>query len=322
MTIDASDVHQVLEFRADTAIVRLLPAGLALCFLGLLGFALYDAESPSTEMVLAICVLVVAGVGITVFALWRRSNRSKPVFVLSPAGVHYRIAGVKTFLVPWREIRGIDTVNITSWNWSIRNPGTMIFSNVTVFLVSKKFYDAHIFINSLLLRGPAWENIFITKGALVQVALHHELVSVEPRVLRDAVEARWHAFRDQPSGSDGIPVKSARASVPTVIAGWRKKIGRRDAAARPDSTSGVVAMGANPKAMPVWEAVQIIVPLIGIAIVLSNLLGLWAMQGQVQAREERKKWEERDRQQKEFRKKLDEEQKERDRRFQEMFRRM
>jgi hypothetical protein len=74
--------------------------------------------------------------------------------------------------------------------------------------------------------------------------------------------------------------------------------------------------------MPVWDAVQIIVPLIGIAIVLSNLLGLWATQGQVQAREERKKWEERDRQQKEFRKKLDEEQKERDRRFQEMFRRM
>ena len=137
MTIEASDVHQVLEFRADTAIVRLLPVGLALLFLGLFTFALFDGDRPSVETVLAMWVLVVAGIGITVFALWRRSNRGKPMFVLSPAGVHYRIAGVKTFLVPWREIRSLDTIDITSWNWSIRNPGAMTFSNVTVILVSK-----------------------------------------------------------------------------------------------------------------------------------------------------------------------------------------
>jgi hypothetical protein len=296
MTIDSSDVHQVLEFRADTAIVRLLPVGLALLFLGLFTFALFDTDRPSAETLLAICVVVVAGIGITVFALWRRSNRGKPMFVLSPAGVHYRIAGVKTLLVPWREIRGIDTIDITSWNWSIRNPGTMTFSNVTVVLVSKKFYDAHIFTNSLFLRGPAWGNIFIPKGALVQVALHHELVSAESRTLRDAVEARWHAFRDQPPAS--VPATRARLM-----------------------PSGVAA-GDNPRTMSTWEAVQIVVPMIGIAVVLSNLLGLWATQGQAQAREERKKWEERNRQQKEQQKKFDEEQKERDRRFQEMFRRM
>jgi hypothetical protein len=257
---------------------------------------LFDTDRPSAETLLAICVVVVAGTGITVFALWRRSNRGKPMFVLSPAGVHYRIAGVKTLLVPWREIRGIDTIDITSWNWSIRNPGTMTFSNVTVVLVSKKFYDANIFTNSLFLRGPAWGNIFIPKGALVQVALHHELVSAEPKALRHAVEARWHAFRDQPPAS--VPVTRARLM-----------------------PSGVAA-GDSPRTMSAWEAVQIVVPLIGIAVVLSNLLGLWATQGQAQAREERKKWEELDRQQKEQQKKFDEEQKERDRRFQEMFRRM
>jgi hypothetical protein len=317
MNVSGPDVHETLEYRADTAIVRLLPVGLALCFLGLLGFAVYDADRPSTEMVLAICVLVAAGVGITAFALWRRSNRGKPVFVLSPTGVHYRIAWVKDILIPWREIKGIDTIEITSSNWSIRNPGTITFSNVTAILVSKKFYDAHIYVDSLFLRGPGWENIFIPKGAKVQVALHHELVSVEPRALREAVEARWHAFRDQSPKTDDIPVKPASASVPAVTAGWKRLIRRSDTAAPPG-----IAMGDNPKAMSVWEAVQIIVPLIGIAIVLSNLLGLWATQGQVQAREERKTWEESDRQRKEQQKKLEDEQRERDRRFQEMFRRM
>jgi hypothetical protein len=319
MNVSGPDVHQTLEYRADTAIVRLLPVGLALLFLGLLTFALFDADRPSAETVVAAYVLVAAGVGITAFALWRRSNRSMPVFVLSPIGVHYRIPWVKEFVVPWREIQGIDTIEVTSWNWSLRHSGTMTFSDVTVVLVSKQFYETHIFIDSLFLRGPGWGNIFIPKDALVQVALHHELVSVAPRALREAVEARWHAFRHQPPRSDDIPAKPARASVPAVIAGWRKKIGRSDAAARPGPG---IPMGDNPKAVSVWEALQIIVPLIGIAIVLSNLLGLWATQGQIKAREERKKWEEWNRQQQEFQKKLDEEQKERDRRFREMFRRM
>jgi predicted polyphosphate/ATP-dependent NAD kinase len=80
-------------------------------------------------------------------------------------------------------------------------------------------------------------------------------------------------------------------------------------------------MGDNPKTMSAWQTVQVIVPLIGIAIVLSNLLGLWATQGQATAREERMKWEQEDRRRQEERKKFDEEAKERDRKFQDMFRR-
>jgi hypothetical protein len=81
-------------------------------------------------------------------------------------------------------------------------------------------------------------------------------------------------------------------------------------------------MGDNPKTFSAWDTVLIVLALIGIAIVASNLLGLWATEGQTKAREERKAWEERDRQQQEERKKFDQEQKERDRRFQELFRRM
>lgn len=318
MNVSGPDVHQILEYRADTAIVRLLPVGLGLSFLGLLGLALLDSDRDSAgefaKIVLAICILLTAGPGIIALSLWRRANRSRPVFVLSPLGVHYRIPWVKEFLIPWREIRGIDTIDITTSNWSYRNPGTFTFHDVTVILVPKSFYDARIFVDSLFLRGPSWGSNFIPKGDLVQVALHHELVSIEPRALRDAVEARWHAFRNQPR--DDVPVKPKGASVPAMRSGWRKAIRRSDA------PPPGIAMGDNPKTFSVWDTALIVLALIGIVIVASNLLGLWATQGQTKAHDARKEWEARSKQYQEERKTFEREQKERDQRFQELFRRM
>ncbi|HKY09415.1 MAG TPA: hypothetical protein VJQ55_14280 [Candidatus Binatia bacterium] len=318
MNVSGPDVHQILEYRADTAIARLLPTGLGLCFLGLLGLALLDADRDSSgefaKIVLATGICLIAGLGTIGLALWRRANRSRPVFVLSPMGVHFRIPWVKEFLIPWREIRGIDTIDITTSNWSYRNPGTFTFHNVTAILVPKPFYDARIFVDSLFLRGPSWGNNFIVKGDLVQVALHHELVSVEPRALRDAVEARWNAFRNQPR--DDVPVKPKGTSVPAMRSGWRRAIRRSDA------PPPGIAMGDNPKTFSVWDTVLIVLALIGIAVVASNLLGLWATQGQTKAHDARKEWEARSKQVQEERKTFEREQKERDQRFQELFRRM
>jgi hypothetical protein len=313
MNVSGPDVHQILEYRADTAFARLLPTGLGLLFLGLLGLALLDGDR-DFEFILAVCILLTVGPGIIALALFRRANRGKPIFVLSPMGVHYRIPWVKELLIPWREIRGVDTLDIAGSSWS-RNPGT--FSDVTVILVPKPFYDARIFIDSLLLRGPGWECNFIPKGDLVQVALHHELVSVEPRALREAVEARWQAFRNQPpAAAPPAAAEDKRASVPTVKTAWKKAI-RRSEAPPPG-----IAMGDNPKTFSPWDTALIVLALIGIAIVSSNLLGLWATQGQTKSHDARKEWEAWDRQLKEEWKKRDQEQKERDQRFQELFRRM
>ena len=65
MNVSAPDIHQILEYRADTAIVRLLPVGLGLCFLGFLGLALINADRRSgrdfAEIVLAIWYLLDGG---------------------------------------------------------------------------------------------------------------------------------------------------------------------------------------------------------------------------------------------------------------------
>ena len=87
-------------------------------------------------------------------------------------------------------------------------------------------------------------------------------------------------------------------------------------------------MGDNPRAMPWWEVVKIIVPLIGIAAVLTNFVGLWELPGQgkerearAKAREERKYWEGSARRREEESKKRDAEEKERQRMFEETMRR-
>jgi hypothetical protein len=329
MNAGGQDVQQTLEYRTATAIVRLLPTGLLLVFLGLLIFALVDPHREGVGTLIGIVLCLVVGSGLIGVALWTRSSHGKPLFTLSPAGIHYRIPRVKSLLIPWSEIRGVDTVDIETGHWSfysyqrgisIPDYHVMIYRNVTVVLLSKQFYDSRIFVGSFFLRGSGWKANFISKGQLVQMALHHELVSVEPQALREAVEARWHTFRDQPV--------SARTSVPDVPA-VRSSMGAPDnAAVRAAPKSDAVAMGENPRAMSRWEAVKIIALLIGIVAVLTNLAGLWEVPGQGQerekrahTREERKYWEESLKRSKEETKKREAEDKERRREFDETMRR-
>ena len=323
------DINQTLEYRSATAIVRLLPTGLLLIFLGLLIFALVvDPDRESAWTYFGVVLSLMVGVALVGFTLWRRANPGKPLFTLSPAGIHYRIPMVKEVLIPWQEIQGVDTIDIEAGYWSFLwftqfptpRYNTWVARDVTVILLPKPFYDRRIFVDSPLLRGPGWNANFIAKGSLVQMALHHELVSVEPRALREAIESRWLAFRERPGAAP------ARTSVPGVTAG--SNASKRDAT-RAAPKADVVAMGDSPKAMSRWEATKIVVLLIGIAVVLGNLAGLWQLSGKTQesearakAREQRMYWEESARRGKEESKKLEAEDKARREEFERDMRRV
>ena len=118
MNVSGQDINQTLEYRSATAIVRLLPTGLLLVFLGLLIFALVDLDREPWTLIGIVLCWVVGGalVGLT---LWRRWNPGKPLFTLSPAGIHYRIPMVKEILIPWQEIQGVDTIDVEAGYWSI-----------------------------------------------------------------------------------------------------------------------------------------------------------------------------------------------------------
>jgi hypothetical protein len=211
MPADPSDVHTTLEYRLDAELADWLPIGVLTIFCGLFLFAIAQPGLPPFWETIGAAAGIAVGIGIAALALWRRFRRGDLVYVLSPMGVHIRSPWMKEIFIPWREIREVDTTDITWRHWLTRYPHDITSRGVIVVLVSREFYDAHIHINSLLLRGPYWHKTnFIPKGDLVQCALHSEIVSVKPRLLRAAVEARWRAFRDQPAA----PVKPRTASAP------------------------------------------------------------------------------------------------------------
>ena len=120
-------------------------------------------------------------------ARWRSPE---PMLTLSPAGIRLRIDFVKTVLIPWHAIQGIDMIDISG-----RVAGQNVYlPDVTVVLVARSFYDRHIHVRSWILRGPGWDTNFIPKGDLMQVALQHEVLPATAAELRAAVEARWHAY--------------------------------------------------------------------------------------------------------------------------------
>jgi hypothetical protein len=284
----ATDVQQILEYRRDAVQARLLPYGLWLFALGLLMFmllgpvSLRDANWDQIEGILAGVVLVLAGAGLAVLALWRRWNHGQPLFVLEPAGIH--VHTWPSAFIPWREVRGIDTVQITFREWWRRHSREIIFENVTVVLVSKTFYAANIDLGSLLLRGPYWPAFFIPKRDVVQVALHHEMTSVMPEEVRVPVEARWQAFRAQPP-TTGVPVtRRARRKMPRGV-----------------------AMSPDPRPMSAWEPIKVGVPLVVVLVLLSNLLGVWSTKDQVASRVAAQAAAEQSRRYKEERRRQDEE---------------
>ena len=280
---EQADVHTTLEYRLDAEFADWLPIGVLTIFCGLFLFAIVHPDFPPPEEAFGAFAAIVVGIGITALALRRRFRPGNPLYVLSPAGIHICWPTLDEILVPWPEIKGIDTIDIPLRHWLTRSELGMASAGATVFVVSKEFYDSHIFIDSFIMRGPGWHNNFVVRGDLVQCALHAEPVSADPRLLRKAVEARWLAFRGQPA----VPLKPRTASVPSVIAGVLRRKPRVDAAPAPP-TPRIIAAGDKPRRISVWEWVKIGLPLTGIVITGSNLLGLWATDAQTAAYQKRR----------------------------------
>jgi hypothetical protein len=282
MQVEPANVHQILAYRLDAEFAAWLPIGVLTLFCGLFLFALESPGLPPFGEALGAAAAVAVGIGITALALWRRFRRGKPYYVLSPTGIHMRIPFAKLIVIPWSEIQAVDGIDITVPLWSLqdwlsfRTTQYVTVRDLTVVVVSKQFYDRHIFIDSFLLRGPGWNANFIVQGPLVQCALQHEIVAAEPQALRQAVEARWLAFAS--------PAGATRTSVPRVTG---KAAPRSIARAMPKPD--IVAAGSGPKPISWWDGLKIVVPLIGIVVVVANLAGLWKTEAQTKAHEKREK---------------------------------
>ena len=83
-----------------------------------------------------------------------------------------QIEGATEFLIPWTEVHGVDSISIEGFRGAI-------FDNVTVVLVTQDFYDRVIHVDSFIRRGPGWDQFFIPRDGMMQVALHHAFLPVD-----------------------------------------------------------------------------------------------------------------------------------------------
>ena len=213
-----TDVRKTLSYGSGKVGRKALLLGLtALIACGILAWLKPDDFGP-IQWAMTYAGIAIGAVG-TLYGL-DRWLRPKPMLVLSPKGVQITIDMLKTFLIPWHEVKGVDTIDITG---TYRGDTLTIFG-VTVVLVTRAFYDRHIHVDSFIMRGPGWEFHFVPKsdpviGDVVQVALHHGNLPATAIELREAVMFRWKAFRDQTAAAE-MP-----ASGPRIFGGFRRMRG-------------------------------------------------------------------------------------------------
>lgn len=193
-------------------------------------------------------LLLLLGVVWVVYVVGRHMAGSRATLRLEPAGIRMHAPGLEEFRIPWTEVQSVEKIDIASTSWWTVRSYLMIFHDVTAITISKDFYDRSLHVRSAFMRGPGWESVFIEKGPVVQMALHHDMFAIAPEAIRIPVEARWKAYRDQPSPlpqsgtvSHSQPIVYGRWSLPLT---W-------------------------------WQTTKFVVPIAGMLAIAANVAGVW-----------------------------------------------
>jgi hypothetical protein len=277
VTAAATDVYRTVEYRTDRWFVGWLPYALLVALLGLY-ILIYESGRHQ------IGGLVLLGVG-SVYAacmLYRQFNMSRPRLVLSPAGLEMRVA-MRDVLIPWREIEKIDTRDHQVWTSTRGIPFRTTYRDCTMLRVSQQFYRETVHVESIFMRGPGWDHLFIPSGNSVEIALYHEQFAIEPKDMREPVEARWRRFRGR-----NHPAAAAEANRDADHTESSPDEPRPRGSAVASELGEPVRFGLPlPLLSTPWEKIKLAVPALGFAILLSNATGLWETAVQQERRLER-----------------------------------
>jgi hypothetical protein len=137
---------------------------------------------------------IVAGILWILYETYWLMRPASALVELLPQGIIFRHGGgLEDYIVSWKEIHGVDSINIET---TFRGE-TIIFTNVTVILVSGVFYDRVIHVDNFIMRGPGWDGFYVPKGDMMQIAIHHEIIDATGEEIRRQVEARWQHFKSR-----------------------------------------------------------------------------------------------------------------------------
>lgn len=203
---NTAEIHATRSFGYERFLWTRIPWAIGAIALSLFILAVANSGSATDSKArFAAAILLVLSIIFIGYAAHRRLNPAKPALQLSPSGVLYRRTRNHEVLIPWREIEGVASIDITTC-WTNGLPIT--YRDVTAITVSEAFYRRHLDPGSIWKRGPYWDLHFIPLGTRMQVALHHEIFMIPAAEMRDAVESRWRAFSGRPEAKlPPIPFK-------------------------------------------------------------------------------------------------------------------
>jgi hypothetical protein len=195
----APDLRRTLVY-TDSKLTRLLLImGFVMIALGVL---FVSTSSPHQRHYMIGWLFGVLGVGFAIWGHFGLFRAGKALLTLSPQGLVLSSLGKDVF-IPWRELRGIDTVSFRIWN-PVFTALPPIFvpvrlKNVSVALISRDYYEGEIIpAFPMLAHLPVWGRTFRPRGDnLIEVCLHHDLLPATSEEIRKEVAARWYAFRDR-----------------------------------------------------------------------------------------------------------------------------
>ncbi len=110
MNRKVTDVRRTLTYSHEKLARQFLLIGVPAFFIGLYG--MFYADDFSRQPMYWLGLL--AGGFCIGYGFYRTANPGRMV-ELSPAGVRLNIDLVKEILIPWQEIQGVETIDVTAW---------------------------------------------------------------------------------------------------------------------------------------------------------------------------------------------------------------
>lgn len=158
-------------------------------------------------------LLEVIGIGGITYALYRHIRPGRPVLVLARQGIAFGASGLRGLHVPWTQVKAVGAIERM-----FASGYPQINDEVTGVLVSRAFYEREIVLRrGMLVDNGSWNSMFVPKGEDMQIVLHAEMFAIDPKLIREPVEARWKAFHQ---ATDDAADHARQQEPPCVIGRW------------------------------------------------------------------------------------------------------
>lgn len=197
---DVEDPSKTLELgHTHLRAARSLPKALALMALGL-ALVTPFGDWPPDDIHVPALIFGGWGSGLLVWGLYRLATPDRPTLVLSPDGIHHRLAIDR--LIPWSEVRSVRKQDVEVRAglrlWGV-HPGAIALT------ISAAFHD-RLMKGRRLAHSLFGTGHFGAKGDVVDLYVFPKQAFVPNDELLAAVEARWRAY--------GGPGMSSRGGEP------------------------------------------------------------------------------------------------------------